>query len=128
MPASIVYEDKEVVAFLSNRPVNVGHTLVVPKKHYANIYEVPEEEAAYLFKIVKRVAHAVKDATGNDAIRIVQNNGKDAGQVVFHLHVHVIPMKFQNQFSHDNSNRDPTQQRSAVELEKDAEKIRLQNK
>jgi histidine triad (HIT) family protein len=125
MPASIVYEDKEVVAFLSNRPVNVGHTLVVPKKHYANIYEVPEEEAAYLFKIVKRVTHAVKDATGNDSIRIVQNNGKDAGQVVFHLHVHVIPMKAQKQFSHDNSYRDPTQQLRAVELERDAEKIRL---
>jgi len=99
--------------------------LLFQKKHYANIYEVPEEEAAYLFKIVKRVAHAIRDATGNDAIRIVQNNGKDAGQVVFHLHVHAIPMKPQNQFSHDSAYRDPTHQRSAEELERDAEKIRL---
>ena len=96
-PASIVYEDEQVVAFLSNRPVNEGHTLVVPKKHYENIYDIPEEEAAYLFKIVKRVAHAVKDATGAEGIRIVQNNGEAAGQVIFHLHVHIIPMKPHNQ-------------------------------
>ena len=60
--ANIVYEDQQVMAFLSNRPVNVGHTLVVSKKHYENIYDIPEDEAAYLFKIVKRIAHAVKEA------------------------------------------------------------------
>ena len=97
-PASIVYEDEQVTAFLSNRPVNVGHTLVAPKMHYENIYEIPEEEAAYLFKIVKKIAHAVKDTTGIQGIRIVQNNGVDAGQVVFHLHVHIIPMKPQASF------------------------------
>ena len=93
VPASIIYEDEQVVAFLSNRPVNVGHTLVVPKKHYENIFEIPEEEAAYLFRIVKRIAQAVKDATGAEGIRIVQNNGEAAGQVIFHLHVHIIPLK-----------------------------------
>ena len=72
------------MAFLSNRPVNVGHTLVIPKKHYANIYDIPEEDAAYLFRIVKRVANAVKDETGAEGIRIVQNNGEAAGQVAFH--------------------------------------------
>jgi len=117
-PASIVYEDEQVVAFLSNRPVNVGHTLVAPKKHYENIYEIPEEEAAYLFKIAKKIAHAVKTATGVEGIRILQNNGEAAGQVVFHLHVHVIPMKLHNQFRHENGFR-------AIELlRKDAEKIR----
>ncbi|MCJ7793660.1 HIT family protein [Candidatus Bathyarchaeota archaeon] len=117
-PASIVYEDEQVVAFLSNRPVNVGHTLVAPKKHYVNIYEIPEEEAAYLFRIVKRIAYAVKDATGVEGIRIVQNNGEAAGQVVFHLHVHIIPMKPHNQFRHENSYR------TAEELDRDAEKIK----
>lgn len=123
-PASIVYEDEQVVAFLSNRPVNEGHALVVPKKHYANIYEIPEEDAAYLFKIVKRVAHAVRDTTGAEGIRIVQNNGKATGQVVFHLHVHVIPMKPHNQFSHDGAFRDPNNYRDAEALERDAVKIR----
>jgi histidine triad (HIT) family protein len=117
-PASIVYEDEQVAAFLSNRPVNLGHTLVVTKKHYADIYEIPEEEAAYLFKITKRIAQAVKEATEIEAIRIVQNNGKDAGQVVIHLHVHIIPMKPQSRFRHENGFR-PLEL-----LEKDAEKIR----
>jgi histidine triad (HIT) family protein len=117
-PASIVYEDEQVVAFLSSRPVNVGHTLVIPKKHYGNIYDIPEEEEGYLFKIVKKIAHAVKDATGTEGIRIVQNNGEAAGQVVFHLHVHIIPMKTHNQFRHENGYR------NAEELDKDAEKIR----
>lgn len=52
-PANLIYEDEWVVAFLSNRPVNEGHTLVVPKKHYVNIYGISEDEAAYLFKIAK---------------------------------------------------------------------------
>ena len=117
-PASIVYEDEQVLAFMNNRPVNTGHTLVVPKKHYADIYEIPEEEAANLFKITKRIAQAVKEATNIEAIRIVQNNGEDAGQVVFHLHVHVIPLKPRNGFPHQNSVR------AMEQLMKDAEEIR----
>ena len=117
-PASIVYEDAQVVAFLSNRPVNVGHTLVAPKKHYENIYEIPEEEAAYLFRIVKKIARAVKDATGIEGIRIVQNNGKDAGQVIFHLHVHIIPMNPTSQILHEHGFR------TAELLNRDAEKIK----
>ena len=117
-PASIVYEDNQVAAFLSHRPVNIGHTLVVPKRHYENIYEIPEEEAAYLFKIAKRLTLAIKNATGIEAIRLVQNNGKDAGQVVFHLHVHIIPMKPHNHFTYENIARAPAL------LELDAQKIR----
>ena len=117
-PASIIYEDEQVAAFLSNRPVNWGHTLVVPKKHYENIYEISEEEAAYLFKIVKRVADAVKAATGTEGIRIVQNNGEAAGQVVFHLHVHIIPMRPGNQFYHQNGFRE------SELLNEDAKKIK----
>jgi histidine triad (HIT) family protein len=116
--ASVIYEDERVIAFLSHRPLNVGHTLVVPKKHYADIYDIPEEEVAYLFKVVKRLACAVREATKIEGIRLVQNNGKDAGQVVFHLHVHIIPMKPDNMFRHDGSFR-------ATEfLDKDAELIK----
>ncbi len=123
-PANVVYEDEQVMAFLSHRPVNEGHTLIVPKKHYENIYEIPEEEAAYLFKIAKRMAHAVRDAMGAEGIRVVQNNGEAAGQVVFHLHVHVIPMRPYNEYSHDGAFRDRTRQRSPEALESDAEKIK----
>jgi len=125
LPASVVYEDEQVVAFLSNRPVNEGHTLVVPKKHYANIYEISQDETAYLFKIVKRVALAVRDSVEAEGIRIVQNNGEAAGQVVFHLHVHVIPMKPQEGFSHGKAYRSPSNSRNVGELEMDAQKIRI---
>ena len=117
-PASIVYEDSQVMAFLSHRPVNEGHTLAIPKKHYADIYEAPDEEVAYLFTVVKRLTHAVRDATGNSAIRIVQNNSKNAGQVVFNMHVHIIPMKEGNHIWRENDFR------STELLEKDAREIR----
>jgi histidine triad (HIT) family protein len=122
--ASIIYEDEQVAAFLSVRPVNVGHTLVVPKKHYENIFKITEKEAAHLFMITKRIAQAVKDATGAEGIRIVQNNGEAAGQVIFHLHVHIIPLKPNNQFTHNGAYRDKTEQRDSNELEKDAGKIK----
>jgi histidine triad (HIT) family protein len=123
-PASIVYEDEQVVAFLSNRPVNEGHTLLAPKKHYENIYEIPEDEAGYLFKITKRIASAVRDAVSAEGIRIVQNNGWAAGQVVFHLHLHVIPMMPNEGFMHGKAFRDATSPRAHEALEKDSERIR----
>jgi histidine triad (HIT) family protein len=117
-PTSTVYEDEKVIAFLSIQPINVGHTLVVPKKHYENIYEIPEEELAYLYKIVKKVAHAVKKAVDAEGIRIVQNNGEAAGQVVLHLHVHIIPMNKDRPWGHHPENRD------VKALNDDARKIR----
>jgi histidine triad (HIT) family protein len=124
LPASVVYEDEQVIAFLSNRPVNEGHTLVLPKKHYENIYEISEEEVAYLFRVVKRIVHAVRDAMGAEGIRVVQNNGWAAGQVIFHMHVHIIPMMPNEGFSHGKAYRDPTQPRHEELLEMDAKKIR----
>jgi histidine triad (HIT) family protein len=88
---SVIYEDDEVLAILDYRPISKGHTLVIPKKHYENIYEIPEKEVAYLFKVVKKVAGAVRIGVNADGISLVQNNGKAANQVVFHLHVHIIP-------------------------------------
>jgi len=117
-PASTVYEDEKIIAFLSIQPINVGHTLVVPKKHYENIYEIPEEEVAYLYKIVKKIAEAVKKAVDAEGIRIVQNNGEAAGQVIFHLHVHIIPMSKTHPWVHHLENRD------ADALEADAKRIR----
>jgi histidine triad (HIT) family protein len=72
-------------------PVSVGHTLVVPRQHWENIFEVPEETLTELISVVKKVSVAVKKAVGADGIKIVQLNGRAAGQVVFHIHFHVIP-------------------------------------
>ena len=91
VPASLVYEDEKVMAFLDIRPLNEGHTLVIPKEHYESIFDIPEELIAYLHGITKRVALAVEKATQADGISIIQQNGKAAGQDIFHLHVHVIP-------------------------------------
>lgn len=91
IPASSIYEDGRVMAFLDIRPLNEGHTLVIPKGHYSNIYDIPEEELAHLYKTVKKVALAVKKGVNAEGITIAQHNEKAAGQDVFHIHVHVIP-------------------------------------
>jgi histidine triad (HIT) family protein len=91
VPASLVYDDEKVVAFLDIKPLNEGHTLVIPKKHYENIFDIPQELIANLHGITKRVALAVEKATQADGISIIQQNGKAAGQEIFHLHIHVIP-------------------------------------
>lgn len=89
--ASVVFEDEKAMAFLDIRPLNEGHALVIPKTHYENIYEIPEDEIAHVYKIVKRVALAVKKGVKADGISVTQHNGRAALQRVFHLHVHVIP-------------------------------------
>jgi histidine triad (HIT) family protein len=89
--ASLVFEDEQVVAFLDIRPLNKGHTLVIPKAHYESIFDIPQDLIAYIHGITKRVAIAVEKATNADGISIIQQNGKAAGQDIFHLHVHVIP-------------------------------------
>lgn len=89
--ASVVYENEGVLAFLDIRPINEGHTLVIPKRHYAHIWELPEAEVARVFITARRIAGALREALGAAGIRIVQLNDRAAGQEVFHLHVHVIP-------------------------------------
>jgi histidine triad (HIT) family protein len=91
VPASIVYEDEKSLAFLDIRPLNEGHTLVIPKAHYETVFDIPQELIMYLHGITKQVAIAVKKATKADGISIMQQNGEAAGQEVFHLHIHVVP-------------------------------------
>lgn len=93
---SIVYEEEQVLAFLDINPLNEGHTLIIPKDNYANVFDIPEELVAHAYRVVKRVTFAVKEATRADGISIIQQNGKAADQKVFHLHVHVIP-RFEGQ-------------------------------
>lgn len=89
--ASCVYEDEKVMAFLDMKPLNEGHMRVIPKEHYENIFDVPQELNAYRHGVTKQVALAVKKATNADGITIIQQNGKAANQDIPHLHVHVIP-------------------------------------
>ena len=95
-PASVVYEDEAVIAFLDIRPLNMGHTLVIPKAHYVDIFDTPEAQISHVHKVSKQIAVAVKKATRADGVSIIQQNGKAAGQDIFHLHVHVVP-RFEGQ-------------------------------
>ena len=90
-PASCVYNDKKIIAFMDIKPITLGHVLVVPTIHHTNIHDFPSDEIGYLFKIVKKIADSIKLGLKADGIRIIQNNGRSAGQVIFHFHVHVIP-------------------------------------
>jgi histidine triad (HIT) family protein len=95
-PASIIYEDQAVIAFLDIRPLNLGHTQVIPKAHYVDIFEIPSEMLSHVHAVAKRISPAVKIATNSDGISIIQQNGKAAGQDIFHLHVHIVP-RFEGQ-------------------------------
>lgn len=95
IPCYKVYEDSETFAFLDINPSQYGHTLVITKQPFKNIYEIPGEIAGQLFQTVQKIAAAVKKATESDGINIVMNNESAAGQIVFHAHIHIIP-RFEN--------------------------------
>ncbi len=91
IPGKKVYEDANVFAFLDINPRNPGHTLVIPKKHATTIMDMGEKDVGKLFESVRYVAEAVQKGTKAEGLSIVQSNGKAAGQVVTHVHVHIIP-------------------------------------
>ena len=91
LPANIIYEDNKTIAILDRTPTNKGHTLVIPKHPYRDIYEIKEEAASALLMTTSKLAKAVEEATEAIGTNIIINNGAGAGQVVFHLHIHIIP-------------------------------------
>lgn len=91
IPAVIVHEDDETLAFLDIGPIIKGHTLVIPKVCYDPLTETPDEVLAALMRVCKKVAAAQMNGLGADGVNIIQNNGRAAGQEVPHLHFHVIP-------------------------------------
>ena len=91
IPCSKIYEDDLFIGFLDIKPIHKGHALIVPKKHFVNIFDTPQTEAQAIYSVAARVAAAVKEATGCDAINVIQNNGAESGQEVFHSHLHIIP-------------------------------------
>ena len=89
IPGKIVYEDDECMAFLDLSQATYGHTLVIPKKHYANILEVDDETLAHVMKIVKKL-----DAKG---VNVLTNTNEVAGQTVHHFHIHILPRYDENE-------------------------------
>lgn len=91
IPCSKVYEDEKIFAFLDIAPVNKGHTLVIPKKHYETLLGMPDNLLLELMKAAKKTAKAVIRVMRTDGFNIMQSNKQTAGQVVPHFHLHIIP-------------------------------------
>lgn len=91
IPAHIVYEDDLVLAFLSIEPINHGHTLVIPKKPFVNLFDGDSEALAHMMRVGQKVALALKATKLGEGVNLIMNNGKEAGQEVFHAHLHVVP-------------------------------------
>jgi histidine triad (HIT) family protein len=90
-PVAKVYEDSTFLAFMDKYPITSGHTLVLPKYHYGDLFQMTEDEVGNLYRVVHTIASAVYNATGAQGLNTGQNNGKAANQIVPHVHVHIIP-------------------------------------
>ena len=90
-PGFIIFEDDSHVAILDKYPIDTGHSLVMPKIPYEKITDMPKNEVSKLFSLVPEIANAILKATGAVAFSIAQNNGKEAKQIIPHVHVHIIP-------------------------------------
>lgn len=91
IPASIVYEDEQTVAFLDISQATVGHTLLVPKQHARNLLEMDETSSASLFAHISSIAQKIMKATGALGMNVISNAEEVAGQTVFHTHIHLVP-------------------------------------
>ena len=91
IPATVVHEDADTLAFMDIGQVNPGHVLVVLKAHAENVFALEEAQAAAVFRTVARVARGIRAAFAPPGLSVYQANGKPAGQTVFHFHIHLVP-------------------------------------
>ncbi|RWR14587.1 HIT family protein [Siminovitchia fortis] len=96
LPSAKVFENEDILAFLDISQITKGHTLVIPKVHKEDIFEMDEETAAKLFSAVPKIARAIKAEFGAKGMNLLNNNGSFAGQEVFHYHMHLIPRYDEN--------------------------------
>lgn len=119
-----IFENEDVLAFLDVNPVTKGHCLVVPKKHFENIFDIDEEILKKVIIAAKHISEKIKNALHADGIRLLQSNGKVAGQDIMHFHLHVIPRYKNDGLSisrHATTNPPPA---NMEELKKIAEKLK----
>ena len=91
IPTNTIYEDADFRVILDASPAAKGHALILPKQHYANMFEIDDEVLAKAAKLAKKVITHEKEVLGCDGYNVLQNNGEAAGQTVFHFHMHLIP-------------------------------------
>lgn len=94
IPSKIIFENNLNLAFLDISPISRGHTIVIPKKHYITLEDIPDYELSELYTVVKKIAIMIHEKLEIDGYNILQNNFTAAGQVVKHFHVHIIPRNF----------------------------------
>ena len=120
IPVTKIYEDDVVLSFLDIGPISDGHTLVIPKQHYEKLHTCPPELLAQVASRTGKIAGAVMSAMKSDGYNILCNNGRAAGQVIEHLHFHIIP-----RLTGDGVfNRWPAFKYNKGQIEKFAEQIR----
>ena len=91
VPSKTLYEDDNFRVILDAGPATIGHALILPKEHYKNLYELPEDTAGETMKLAKKMIGKMTERLGCEGFNLVQNNGDLAGQTVFHFHMHLIP-------------------------------------
>ena len=91
IPTNSLYEDDKFRVILDLAPATKGHALILPKDHFANLYEIPDETAGEVMRLAKKMAVVMTEKLGCDGFNLLQNNGEAAGQTVFHFHMHLIP-------------------------------------
>ena len=91
IPCFKVYEDDKVLAFEDINPISEGHTLIIPKKHALNLWEIPAEDLAAIHLASQKIVHALKDALNPVGVAVLQLNGRGVNQVVMHYHLHLMP-------------------------------------
>lgn len=91
VPSKTLHEDDHFRVILDLGPATKGHALILPKEHYANLYDLPEELAGEAMKLAKKMAVRITERLGCEGFNLIQNNGDMAGQTVFHFHMHMIP-------------------------------------
>ena len=91
IPTNTIYEDADFRVILDAAPATKGHALILPKDHFANLYELDENVAASAMKLAKKMVSHMTEKLHCDGFNLVQNNGECAGQTVFHFHLHLIP-------------------------------------
>lgn len=99
IPCNKIYEDEELLSFLDINPANKGHVIIIPKKHKENLLEENPKIGENIVKISQKISKAIKEGLGAKSFNIVTNIGKEAGQEVFHTHIHLIP-KYEGEETH----------------------------
>ena len=122
-PASVVYQDEQVTAFLDISPVNQGHTLLVPNHHAAGLADTEPALGGYLFGVAMSLSEAVRDSVRAEGVNLIVADGRAAGQNLFHVHVHIIPRHEDDGFGFQFPTGYPSQP-ERKSLDKDARAIR----